>query len=112
LQEEVRMSFWELLALSSAVATIMGVFLTIYALINNKTLKEESKLTRETLQKLITEESRLTREMIERMTERTEKMIERMTERTEKMIERTTEKLGELIVSEGQKTRELIRKKE
>ncbi len=101
MQEEVRMSFWELLALSSAVATIMVVFLTIYALINNKTLKEESKLTRETLQKLITEESRLTREM-----------IERMTERTEKMIERTTEKLGELIVSEGQKTRELIRKKE
>ena len=95
------MSFWELLALSSAVATIMVVFLTIYALINNKTLKEESKLTRETLQKLITEESRLTREM-----------LERMTERTEKMIERTTEKLGELIVSEGQKTRELIRKKE
>ncbi len=44
------MGFWELLALISAMATIMGVFLTIYARINNRTLKEEARLTREAIQ--------------------------------------------------------------
>lgn len=73
------MSFWELLALVGTVATILGISLTIYALINNKTLKEESRLTRE----IILEESRHTREILD--------------------------KIAQLIVSEGEKTRQAIR---
>ena len=49
------MGFWETVTLGSTIATIMGAFLTLYALINSKTLKEESRLTREALK----EESRL-----------------------------------------------------
>jgi hypothetical protein len=41
------MSFWQMLGLVSAVATILGVFLTIYAIINNRPRKEEFRLTRE-----------------------------------------------------------------
>ncbi len=43
------MSFWQLLGLVSAMATILGVFLTIYGIINNRTLKEEFRITREIL---------------------------------------------------------------
>lgn len=57
------MSFWELLALMSAMATILGVWLAVYAIINNKTLKTETQLVRESLK----EESRLTREVLDRM---------------------------------------------
>lgn len=44
------MSFWELLVLAGTMATVLGVFVTIYALINSKTLKEEARLTRESIE--------------------------------------------------------------
>lgn len=47
------MSFWEALTLVGTTATIFGIFLAIYALINNKTLKEESRLTREFLAEIL-----------------------------------------------------------
>ncbi|MDI6792844.1 MAG: hypothetical protein QME81_08275 [bacterium] len=43
------MGFLEALALVGTAATILGVFLTAYAMINNKILKKESKLTREAI---------------------------------------------------------------
>ena len=79
------MGFWELLALVSAMATILGVFLTLYAFINNRTLKEES---------------RLTRELINRM----EENMNKGTQESKKLLEKITE----LIVADGQKTRQAI----
>ncbi|MDI6793673.1 MAG: hypothetical protein QME81_12560 [bacterium] len=81
-----KMTFMENLALVGTAATILGVFLTVYAIINNKTLKKESKLTREALEK----ESSLTREMIKETTEYVVKY------------------LGDLIVAEGGRTRKAI----
>jgi hypothetical protein len=46
------MGFWEALGQVSVTATILGVFLTIYGLINNRTLKEESRNTREILSRI------------------------------------------------------------
>lgn len=43
------MSFLELLGLAGTMVTVMGVFLTYYGLINNRTIKEESRATREIL---------------------------------------------------------------
>ena len=79
------MGFWELLALVSAMATILGVFLTLYAFINNRTLKEEA---------------RLTRELINRM----EENMNKGTQESKKLLEKITE----LIVADGQKTRQAI----
>ncbi|MBI4531656.1 MAG: hypothetical protein HY709_09035 [Candidatus Latescibacteria bacterium] len=83
------MGFWEALALVGTMATILGLFLTIYAIINNRTLKEESRLTRET----IIEESRLTREMIIRLGEK---------------MDTTLNEIARLIVAEGERTRQAI----
>lgn len=85
----IKMDFGENLALIGTAATILGVFLTIYAIVNNKTLKKERKLTRE----IIAEETRLTREVIKEITE---------------MIKETIQYLGNLIVAEGDKTRRAI----
>ena len=67
------------------MATILGVFLTLYAFINNRTLKEES---------------RLTRELINRM----EENMNKGTQESKKLLEKITE----LIVADGQKTRQAI----
>jgi hypothetical protein len=80
------MSFWEILTISGLVATIMGAFLTLYALINNKTLKEES---------------RLTREMLDR--------IERGQENLQRGMTEAIKYLADLIVREGERTREAIK---
>lgn len=80
------MTFMENLALVGTAATILGVFLTVYAIINNKTFKKESKLTREALEK----KSSLTREMIKETTEYVVKY------------------LGDLIAAEGGRTRKAI----
>jgi hypothetical protein len=36
-------SFYEVLTLGGVMATILGVFLTLYAIINNRTLKAEAR---------------------------------------------------------------------
>ena len=46
------MSFWETLTLGGTMATILGVFITIYGLINNRVLKEEAKSIREMLDRM------------------------------------------------------------
>ncbi len=88
------MNLWEALALVGTAATILGVFLTIYGVVNNKTLKQETKLTRET----IAEESKLTRETITEETKLTREMIKETTEYLAKY-------LGDLIVADGNRTR-------
>ncbi|MDI6735659.1 MAG: hypothetical protein QME42_05625 [bacterium] len=106
------MNLWESLALVGTASTILGVFLTIYGVVNNKTLKHETKLTRETIaqeskltRETIAEETKLTREMIKETTEYLGNLI--VTER--EMIKETTEYLakylGDLIVADGNRTR-------
>lgn len=97
----LNMSFWELIALVGTMATILGLFLTMYALINNKTLKEESKLTRESVEKVITEESRLTREIIAKIDERSGETL--------RGIGDTLKEVARLIVAESEKTRQTIK---
>ncbi|MFH1648454.1 MAG: hypothetical protein ABIA11_01820 [Patescibacteria group bacterium] len=80
------MSFWELLALVGVMATILGVFLTIYAVINNKTLKEESRGIREILSRIEQGQTEARKEMAEAI----------------KFI-------AQLIKTEGEKTREAIK---
>jgi len=73
------MSFWEIITLGGTMATILGLFLTVYALINNKTLKEESRLTREGIK----EESRLTREEINELGKYLGEILDRIDKRAE-----------------------------
>ncbi len=90
------MSFWEMLALVSTMTTILGVFLTIYAMINNKTLKEESRHTREILNRM--EQGQ--KEIAEKQNATLARMEEGQRE--------STKYLAHLIVTEGEKTREEV----
>jgi dihydroxyacetone kinase len=115
------MSFLENLALVGTATTILGVFLTGYAIVNNKTLKKESKLTREVLAEIIekeskltreaiAEETRLTRETMEKESRLTREMIAKETSLVREMIKEIAEYLGNLIVAEGDRTRKSISK--
>jgi ribosomal protein L30/L7E len=104
------MSFLENLALVGTAATILGVFLIGYAIVNNKTLKKESKLTREVLAETIEKESKLTREVIAEETKLTREMIAKETSLVREMIKEIAEYLGNLIVAEGERTRKSISK--
>jgi vacuolar-type H+-ATPase subunit H len=59
-------SFYEVLTLGGVMATILGVFLTLYAIINNRTLKAEAR----NIIELISEFRREHQENIKIMTER------------------------------------------
>jgi peroxiredoxin family protein len=94
-------TFWQAMALISTAATILGVFLAVYGMINNKTLKKESALTREAIQsnmEAIKSEARLTREMIQSENRSTREMIQSENRSTREMIQ-----------SEDRSTREMIR---
>ena len=80
------MGFWQLLTLGGTMATILGVFLTFYAMINNRTLKEESQHTREILYRIEQGQAEARKEMAEAI-----------------------KALGGLIRSEGEQTRYVIR---
>ena len=82
------MGFWEALGQVGVTATILGVFLTIYGLINNRTLKEESRNTREILSRIEQGQSEARKEMAEAI-----------------------KYLAQLIVAEAEKTREDIKAK-
>lgn len=82
------MGFWEALGQVSVTATILGVFLTIYGLINNRTLKEESRNTREILSRIEQGQSEARKEMAEAI-----------------------KYLAQLLVAETEKTREDIKAK-
>ena len=80
------MSFWELLGVVSAMATILGVFLTIYGVINNRTLKEEFRITRDMLARIDQGQQEARKEMAEAI-----------------------RYLADLIRAEGERTRQAVR---
>lgn len=82
------MSLWEGMALVGTMATILGVSLAIYGIINNRTLKEEARGLREILLRIEQGQNEARREMAGAI-----------------------QRLGELIVLEGEKTRETVRAK-
>src|SRR3990172_4188472 len=94
------MSFWELLALVSAMATIMGVFLTIYATLNNRGLKEESSHTREILLRMEQGQQSIQKDMAEARQD--------MAEARREMAE-AIKYVADLIRMEGEHTRQAIR---
>ena len=97
------MSFTEL----AAVVTILGVFLTVYGLVNNRTLKQEARRITD----LLTEESRNTRDILARIERGQEEARKEMAEAFRKMDEghrETIKYLADLIRSEGDKTRQAI----
>ena len=98
------MSFWELLALVSAMATIMGVSLTIYAMVNNRLLKEESAHTREILARMDREHG----EILSRMEQGQQNLQKEAIETRREMAE-AIKYLAELIRSEGDRTRQVVR---
>jgi hypothetical protein len=93
------MSFWELLALGSVIATVLGVFVTLYGMINNRTLKEESKITRE----MIRQEFGGTRELLSK--------IEQGQSEARKEMAEALRYLADLIRLESETSRELIKSK-
>ena len=109
------MGFWQLLTLGGTMATILGVFLTFYAMINNRTLKEESKNTREVL----LEESKNTREILLRIeqgqaearkeNEEARREVAQVMAEARKEMAEAIKGLGGLIRSEGEQTRDVIR---
>ncbi|MEW5767378.1 MAG: hypothetical protein AB1797_07085 [bacterium] len=110
------MSFIEALSLVGVAATILGVFVTVYAIINNKTLKKESKLTRETLGEALERESKLTRETLgealERESKLTREALEKQSILTREMIQQTNQYLakylGDLIVAQRERTHQAV----
>jgi len=81
------MSITEFIAVAGTTSTILGVFLTLYGIINNKVLKSQSNLIREEIKAI--------REEIKEF-------------RKETRLE--LRKIAELIVADGERTRELVRK--
>lgn len=104
------MVFWEVLTLGGTMATILGVFLAIYAIINNRTLKEEARRTQELINKMdertakasadSREAERLTRELISKTTEETQKILHGMEEnahQVEENMNRTTQETQKIL---------------
>jgi hypothetical protein len=100
------MSFWEAMSVGGFMATILGVFLTAYAIINNRTLKAESSNTREILK----EGFQSTREMLLRIEQGQEEIAHALSEARREMAE-ALRYLAQLIVQEGARTREAIQAK-
>ena len=97
------MSYLEAIGLVGTMATILGAFLAIYAIINNRTLKGESKATRDILVRMEQgqeAQASAARNILER--------IERGQEEARKEMARALERLSQLIVQEGERTRQAI----
>ena len=105
------MDFWQLATLGGTMATVLGVFLTVYAMINNRTLKEESRRIRE----ILLEESKHTREILVHIEQGQEEARKEAREARAEAAEGRREmadairSLGALIRGEGERTREVIR---
>jgi hypothetical protein len=112
-----KMGFVETLSAAGITATILGVFLTIYGLLNNRTLKEESSNTREILKQGF----QSTREMLLRMEQGQEETRKEIAEARKEIAHTLSEArremaealryLAQLIVQEGERTREAIQAK-
>lgn len=89
------MSLWEAMALVGTMATILGVFITIYGIINNRVLKAEAKSLREILLRIEQGQDEARREMAEAL----------------KHLADLSHDLASLIHLEGERTREAVRAK-
>jgi len=94
------MSFWEMLALVSVMATILGVFLTIYAMINNRVLKEESAHTREILARMEQGQQRL---------EQGQQNIQKELVESRREMAEAIKYLADIVRADGERTRQTIR---
>jgi len=90
------MTFWEALTVAGLITTIMGVFFTICGILNNRTLKEESRHTREILIRIEQGQEETRREIAQMMSEARKEMTEAI------------KYLADLIRVESQATREMI----
>ena len=112
------MSFWEAVALMGLMATILGVFITIYGLINNRTLKEQAQ----GLDRSLKQEAKGIREILlgqqeilvrieqgQNEARQTESEARRDMAEALKAIQQGQNTLGELVRIEGERTREAIR---
>lgn len=129
------MNFLEALTFGGIIATILGVFLTLYAIINNKTLKAEAKNISELITEFRREHAETMRIMMERLddfrrehAETMQIMMERLDDfrrehaETMRMMaekinefrkshEETIKYIANLIVTNGERTRQEIRRK-
>jgi len=80
------MSFWEALALTGTMATILGIALTVYGIINNRTFRAEMRAVREILDR-----------------------IERGQEEARREMAEAIKYLADLIVAESERTRQTLR---
>lgn len=94
------MNIWEWVTVFGFTATILGVFLTIYGMINNKTLKAEAKGIRDILERM--EDGQI--KAFSKMDNTLSKMDD-----TQRYIVGVIKETQKLIVVEGEKTREAIR---
>lgn len=129
------MSFYEILTLGGVMSTILGIFLTLYAVINNKTLKAEARNTNELITQFRKEHQETMRVMLENLEdfrkehrETMQIMLENLEEfRREhretmrimsekidefrKSHEETIRYIANLIVTDGERTRQQIKKR-
>ncbi|OFW02217.1 MAG: hypothetical protein A3H94_05620 [Acidobacteria bacterium RIFCSPLOWO2_02_FULL_60_20] len=91
------MNFWETLTLGGTMAMILGVFPTVYGIINNRTLKEESRATREILSRIEQGQNETRREIGGALAEARKDMAESL------------RYLADLVRQEGDKTRQAVR---
>ncbi|MCS7228682.1 MAG: hypothetical protein RMJ81_03165 [Candidatus Kryptonium sp.] len=111
------MNFLEALTFGGIIATILGVFLTLYAIINNKTLKAEAKNISELITEFRREHAETMRIMMERLDDFRREHAETMRMMAEKINEfrksheETIKYIANLIVTNGERTRQEIRRK-
>jgi cell division septum initiation protein DivIVA len=104
---------------AGTMASILGIFFAVYTKHNNRTLREESRLTREAVQEesrltreAVQEESRLTRETMVEESRLTREMIAQLGERLDATLNKmndTLQEIARLVVAEGEKTRQAIK---
>ena len=115
------MSLWGAMALVGTIATILGVFITVYGIINNRTLKAEAKNVREILLReskstkdIILEEARGIREILIRIEQGQNEarlQISQQMEQSRREMAEAIKYLADLIHLEGERTREVVRAK-
>jgi hypothetical protein len=101
------MNIWEWLTVFGFTATILGAFLTVYGMINNRTLKAEAKGIRDILDKI--EDGQI--KAFSKMDDTHRKMDNTLSkiDDTQRYIIGVIKETQRLIVAEGEKTREAIR---
>jgi len=111
------MSFYDVLALGGVMATILGLFLTLYAIINNRTLKAEARNINELISQFRKEHHETMQIMSGNLDEFRKEHRETMQVMSEKLDEfrrsheETIKYIANLIVTNGERTRQEIRKK-